>query len=423
MKLPYSVLLSAVLAISAATAAPNRDRMVVVISLDGFPSYALKDPRLPIPTIRRLAHEGATAASMRTINPTVTWPSHTAMVTGVDASAHQVLYNGLMTRPTGAPGKVEPWRNKDEMVRRPTVYDRAHESGLTTAQVDWVAIYGARTITWQFAERPDPDGPIEKELIAAGRVTREQLEKFGDSSQAWRDRVWTDAAIHILTTKKPNLMLFHLLNMDSTHHRYSPMSPASYTAFSFLDDRVKEIYESVQKAGLLDRTTFLILSDHGFRAVQNVIRVDAPGAWVVPEGGTAMVYVTDPATKGEVLPRLKETLRAAEGIDTVIDRSGFGELGLPVEGDQSPDLVLAAKPGYAFTGGKGPAVSPHQGGSHGYLNTDPDMEAIFFACGAGIRRGATLDRISTMDIAPTIAELLGLRMENIQGRVLKEILE
>src|SRR5258705_6567448 len=70
----------------------NEHKTVVVISLDGFPAYALDDPRLPIPTLRKLAREGVAAASMRPVNPTVTWPNHTAIVTGVEPSEHQVLY-------------------------------------------------------------------------------------------------------------------------------------------------------------------------------------------------------------------------------------------------------------------------------------------------------------------------------------------
>jgi predicted AlkP superfamily pyrophosphatase or phosphodiesterase len=407
--------------------------MVVVISLDGFPNYALQDPRLPIPTLRRLAREGATAASMRTINPTVTWPSHTAMVTGTDASRHQVLYNGLLVRPTATePGKIEPWRPKDEMVRRPTVYDLAYNAGLSTAQVDWVAIYGARTITWQFAEVPAPEGAIEKELIARGVITRDQVADFGKGSQAWRDGIWTQAAAHILVEHKPNLMLFHLLNMDSIHHRYGPMSAASYTAFAFMDDRVKEIYDAVQKAGLLERTTFLIVSDHGFRNVQHLIHSDVAlaaagieGAWVVPEGGTAMVYVKDPARRAELVPRLSEALRAVDGVEGVFGEEAFDKFGLPRGSGPAPDLYLAAKPGYSFSGGsKGPVITDvAQAGSHGYLNTDPEMQCIFLAVGAGIRRGARLEEISTMDLAPTIATLLGLDMGAVQGRVLREILE
>ncbi len=176
-------------------AAPRKDRTVVVISLDGFPAYALDDPRLPIPTLRKLAREGVVAASMRPVNPTVTWPNHTAMVTGVDASEHQVLYNGLLTRSdkTIQPS-IEPWVDKDRLVQAPTIYDIAYQAGLTTAQVDWVAIYGAKTITWRFPELPDPNGAIEKEMIADGTVTAEQLRTFEASSQAWQDEMWTRAA-------------------------------------------------------------------------------------------------------------------------------------------------------------------------------------------------------------------------------------
>ena len=105
----------------------KKDRVVVVISLDGFPAYALKDPRLPIPTLRRLASEGATAESMQPVNPTVTWPNHTAIVTGVDVAQHQVVFNGLLERPEkDGPPKIEPWRDKDVMVHAPTIF--SHQS-------------------------------------------------------------------------------------------------------------------------------------------------------------------------------------------------------------------------------------------------------------------------------------------------------
>ena len=199
----------------------QKHRTVVVISLDGFPAYALEDPRLPIPTLRKLAREGAVASSMRPVNPTVTWPNHAAIVTGVAPSDHHVLYNGLLVRGDGGvKPSIEPWRDKEEMVHAQTVYDAAYAAGLTTAQVDWVAIYKAKTITWQFPELPDPNGGIERELISAGTVTPEQLRTFEASSQAWQDEIWTAAAEDILEKHKPNLLLFHLLTLDDTNHQF-----------------------------------------------------------------------------------------------------------------------------------------------------------------------------------------------------------
>ena len=137
------------------------------------------------------------------------------------------------------------------------------EAGLTTAQVDWVAIYGARTITWSFPEQPDPNGLIEGQLISAGLVTRDQLANFDDSSPAWQDEIRTDAAVEILNRYKPNLMLLHLLCLDDINHQYGPMSNASLEAMAFLDDRVKQIVDTLRSSQR--PSTILVVSDHGFR--------------------------------------------------------------------------------------------------------------------------------------------------------------
>lgn len=445
----YSVLmLAAWLALQAlpparAAEVPAKDRIVIVMSIDGLPGYSLDDPRLPAPTLRRLAQEGAVAKGMRPVNPTVTWPNHTAMVTGVRPEKHQVLFNGLLVRP-GAhePVKVEPWRNKTEMVRAPTVYDLAHRAGLTTAQVDWVAIYHAPTITWEFAEIPDPKGPIEQEMIAAGLIQPEEVASFHRSSPVWRDEYWAKAAGFLVEKHKPNLLLYHLLNLDSMHHQYGPKSPAGYTGIAYADDRVKELLGTLRSAGVLDRTTLLIVSDHGFKNVRHQIRANvllreqglvrrengkiACDAWVVPEGGTALVYVTDPAKKQELLPRLRQMFSEVAGVDRVLGPADFPALGLPLpeKSDQAPDLVLAAKDTYAFAGGDEGKLAEDiaQGGTHGYLNSDPEMQEVFVAWGYGVRPGARLGVIDNIDVAPTVAKLLGLSMTGVDGKVLSQAL-
>jgi len=426
-----------------AAAKPKKKRTVVVISLDGFPANALDDPRLPIPTLRKLAREGVAAASMRPINPSVTWPNHTALVTGVNAAQHQVLFNGLLIRPKDrAKPTIEPWRDKDVMVHAPTVYDLAYNAGLSTAQVDWVAIYGAKTITWKFPELPDPNGKIERELIDAGVVTPEQLQKFEDSSQAWQDEMWTAAAVDILQKHKPNLLLFHLLTLDDTNHEYGPMSPASFTAMAFLDAKVKQILDVIERGGRAKSTTVIVVSDHGFRSFKHKIHPNVmlrqkgllreePGratgdAWVLPEGGTAGVYVTNPDRKAELVPMIRQMFADVEGIDKVYGADQFGEIGfpLPTASDQAPDLVLAAKPDYMFSGeSEGNFVTDAEGGTHGYINTDPNMQAIFMAGGAGIPKGVRLGSISNLDVAPTIAALLGLEMADVSGHPIHEIVE
>jgi predicted AlkP superfamily pyrophosphatase or phosphodiesterase len=379
---------------------------------------------------------------MRPVNPTVTWPNHTAIVTGAEPSEHQVLYGGLLIRPEGGvQPSVEPWRDKEQMVHAQTIYDAAFEAGLTTAQVDWVAIYKAKTITWQFPELPDPDGEIEHELVSAGTVTPEQLRTFESSTQAWQDEVWTAAAEDILEKHKPNLLLFHLLTLDNTNHEYGPMTNASFTAMAFLDAQVKRIVDLLQRSGLSKDATLIIVSDHGFRTYTNTVRPNVllrekgllrggtdqlkGDAWVMPEGGTAMVYVTDPARKAELILELRHIFTGVEGVEGVYGVEEFAALGLPTpsQSDQAPDLVLSAKPDYMFASdSEGDVVRRvPAAGTHGYLNTDPKMQAIFIAWGAGIPRGVGLGTISNLDVAPTVAALLGIEMKHTQGHAIVQI--
>ena len=418
---------------------------VVIISIDGFPGWALEDPRLPVPTLRALAAKGALAKGMRPVNPSVTWPNHTSMVTGVTPAKHGVLFNGLLVREPGVPPRIEPWRDKKEMVRVRTLYDAAYEKGMTTAQVDWVAIYNAPTITWEFRERPENNRQIGPELVKAGLLTQKELDDFASGNILWRDHVWTTAAEHILRKHKPNLLLYHLLNLDSTHHRYGPRTPAGMTAMGWADAQVARILRAIEASGLAPRTTVFVLSDHGFKLVKRQIRpnvaflkagllkaegtkITSTQAYSVPEGGSALVYVTVPDPTGEILKRARQALAGIEGIDEVVEPSQFAKFGLPLpsENEQMGALFLIPKDGYAFTGAVGDDVvvdaPPANLGAHGYVSNDPDMLALFVAAGRGIKPGTTLDVIENVDVAPTAARLLGVDLGKVDGRVLTEIL-
>jgi len=418
---------------------------VVIISLDGFPARALDDPYLPVPALRRLAERGAMTKAMRPVDPTVTWANHTSMVTGVAPAKHGVIFNGLLVREPGVPPRVEPWRDKKEMVHARTLYDAAHEAGLTTAQVDWVAIWNAPTITWEFRERPEPGQAIPREMVKTGVLAEADVASFSSKNIIWRDEVWTSAAAHILRQHRPNLMLFHLLNLDSTQHRYGPDTPAAATTMTHLDAQVARIVAAVAQAGLTARTTFFIVSDHGFKTVKRHIRpnaafakagllkivdgkITAAEAYSVPEGGSALVYVTVPDPRGEILAQTKRALDGIEGIERVVEPAEFATYGLPAPTatGQMGALFVLGKSGYAFTADIGDAVvvdvPAASLGSHGYVASDPDLQAIFIASGRGIRPGMKIDGVRNLDIAPTAARLLGVKLGDVDGRVLSEIL-
>jgi predicted AlkP superfamily pyrophosphatase or phosphodiesterase len=427
MNAALAAMLAASLRPAGAQQVPAQQRMVVVISLDGFPAYALDDAKLPIPTLRRLIREGVTAR-MNIINPTVTWPNHTTMVTGVKADEHGLLVNGSLV-PTGTwpPIKVDPMVDKVKMVHAPTVYDAAHKAGLTTAQIDWVAISKAPTITWPFNEWATPEGPVEQEMIRKGAITVADVTDFTKSNILFRDQIWTKAATFLIREHKPNLMLLHFLSLDSAHHQYGPKSLAGNSAMAFLDSCVEKVVTAVREAGMQDRTTFLIVSDHGFKGytktIQPAVALAAAGltgkAHVIPEGGTAMIYVPDKA----LIPQAVKALEGVEGVGKVVGADGFAAMGLPTpdKDPQMSQLLLTAKEGYSFSGATGGPVTaevPQQRGSHGYVASDPDLDAIFIASGYGVRAGALPAKISNIDVAPTIAKLLGVALPSAKGKPL-----
>jgi predicted AlkP superfamily pyrophosphatase or phosphodiesterase len=417
------------------SAAAATNRHVIVISLDGFAAYALADQSLPLPHLRALAKAGVMADAMVGVNPTVTWPNHTTMITGVGPDRHGVLFNGLPVRqPIGADGgpvKIEAHVDKPKLVLAPTVYDAAHAAGLTTGEVDWVAIEHAPTITWSFSEYGDPQAPVAREMVAAGVVSEEELKLFKGSQQPFHDEIWARAAEHIITAHKPNLLLVHFLTTDGIQHQYGARSAAARTALTLADAYVGRLVDATRKAGILADTTFVIVSDHGFKTYKNRIRANVllrqrglnTAAWAVSEGGTAIVYALG---DDQTLEAVKQAFTGVEGIAQILTPAEYGTYGYPTpaQSDRMGGLVLVAREGYAFDSNVAgleaveavPAgASP---GSHGYLNTDPDMRAIFIASGAGVRRGAALGVIKNVDVAPTLARWLGVDLPNIAGKPL-----
>jgi predicted AlkP superfamily pyrophosphatase or phosphodiesterase len=418
---------------------------VVIISLDGFPASALQDPQNKLPTLRRLASAGAVAKGMRPVNPTVTWANHTSLVTGVTPAKHGVIFNGLLIRQPGVPPRIEAGRDRNELVHARTLYDAAHDRGLTTAQVDWVAIQNAPTITWEFPERPAPDGAIARELVKTNAISEADLASFPKHDIEWRDEMWTRAATHILREHHPHLLLFHLLALDSTQHRFGPRTPEARAAIARLDTQVAAIVDTLGTTRLASRTTVFIVSDHGFKTVRRRIhpnvalmraglirehegKVSEADAYVVSEGGTALVYVTKPDPSGVILSRVRRAVAGIEGIDRIVESPDYPRYGLPLPAasDQMGPLMLVAKDGYAFSDStSGDVVNTAATGSlgaHGYVNSDPELRALFIASGRGVKHGAVLDSIENLSVAPTAAQLLGVQLQETDGRVLTQIL-
>jgi hypothetical protein len=130
-----------------------------------------------------------------------------------------------------------------------------------------------------------------------------------------------------------------------------------------------------------------------------------------------MVCMAKRDQNDELSAELRNTFSAAEGVDHVYGANEFASIGfrLASASDQAPNLVLIAKPDYAFTSKEGKSfVTEPNAATHGYLNDDPKMQAVFIAHGAHVPKRSQAQCDFQSGCCPTIAEMLGLEMK--QGR-------
>ncbi len=442
----FFIFLAASLGAKAASGSATNHH-VIVITIDGFPAYLLDDPKSPIPNLRKIAAEGVVAEGMKVSNPSVTWPNHTTLVTGVSPAKHSVLYNGIMVPDKRGELQRVPEADKAQLVAVPTVYDFLHKKGFTTAAVNWPCTRNAGTLDDNFPDVPNMIGHstprLIEELVAAKILDDSSNATFIDKTPSKRDDIWTDAACHILRTRKPNFLLFHLLLVDGIHHRFGPQSPEGYDAVRLADQHIGQLFDTLEKSGLRDNTSVFIVADHGFERVTKqvlaniilrkarLLETDDKKARMqaISEGGTLMVYLHAEKTKKADRKKVIELFKNEEGIEQIIEPKDFGKYGYPMpqKNPAMADLVICAKSGYGFSNlatGNETMVPTRDGGtgSHGYLSTNPKMNAVFIAAGRGIQKGKRIGGVENIDVAPTAAYLLGENFSRADGKVLKQIL-
>jgi predicted AlkP superfamily pyrophosphatase or phosphodiesterase len=430
--------------------AVEKDKHVIVVCIDGLAAYLLDDPRAPIPTVRALAKSGSVVeGGMRVSNPSVTWPNHTTLVTGVRPEKHGVLANGVLVRSApGTPVVIDPKRDQQDLVRVPTLIDLAHAAGLRTAEINWPCTRGSKSLDDSFSDVPDQvthmTPRLRSELVAKGILPDETQQSFAALSPPQRDHIWTEAACHVIRERKPNLMFIHLLNVDAIHHSLGAQTPAGYTANAYADACLRRIVEAIDEAGIRDKTTILVVADHGFITAPKAIKpnvllrnegllkvtagkIGDARVHVVPEGGIGLIYCTEPGDAVADAKLAKQLFLGKEGVEDVLLPEDFAKYGLPHprEYSQAPDAVIVAKEGYSVSGSADgdDFVAPNTEartslGNHGFISTQKKMNATCVLAGNGVRQGVKLQDVENIDVAPTIAKLLGITNLQADGKPL-----
>lgn len=228
--------LIAALAVAACGGAPPRDGAgtspgpdagrVVVISVDGLMPDAYLEPDahgLAIPTLRSVVARGA-AARVHGVMPTVTYRSHTTLVTGVPPRVHGIVSN----KPLDALDKnLDGWRWYAEDIAVPTLYQAVEAQHRVTALIVWPVTVGARAsivVPEYWRAGGDDDQKLLRALSTPGL-----LDEVARAEPAlWRlltppdikDHAQIAIARHVLATRRPDLMLVHMFALDDAQHAH-----------------------------------------------------------------------------------------------------------------------------------------------------------------------------------------------------------
>jgi predicted AlkP superfamily pyrophosphatase or phosphodiesterase len=413
---------------------------VLIISIDGLPPryVAEADARgLKIPNLRSFVTQGAFARGVVGVLPSVTFPSHTTIVTGVSPAEHGVISN---TPFDPLLGNDDGWYWYAEDVRVPTLWGAASRAGLGTAALNWSVTVGDRSIDTLLPEFWRRSNAEDLKLMRAlGRPEgliagmEKKLGPFVDgyTDTVDSDRIRTRFAVNVLQKQKPFLMGVHLIALDGTEHRDGPDTAPTYAALEELDDMIGEL----TRAAIAARpdTVVAVVSDHGFFTTHTVVNLRT---WLVSQGlmrlgdepairkirdwdvhawsggGSAAIILKNPQDAalrqrvGDGLQRLAAD--PANGIASVLDAAQAGRLGAFPEAS----FVVEFAPGYYFgTAVEGPLLSPATSrGMHGYLPSHAGMHAVFYAKGKGIAAGRDLGIIDMRQLAPTFASLLDVAL-------------
>src|SRR5271168_1252452 len=228
--LPVSLLFAAMAPAQEKSTPP----LLVMISIDGLrPDYitAADSHGAKVPNLRRFLKEGAYAEGVQGVIPTVTYPAHTTLVTGVWPAKHGILANTTFD-PLQQNSQGWYWYTED--IRVPTLWDVAARAGRGTASIQWPVTVGAH-ITWNIPEFWRAGTPDDAKLLRAVSTpglleeAKAELGEYvgGIDTSGKADESRGRFTQWILEKKHPGLLTLHLTSLDHIEHETGPFSPES----------------------------------------------------------------------------------------------------------------------------------------------------------------------------------------------------
>lgn len=431
-------------ALLAVTPLPALAEPVLLISIDGLrPGDVLEaDKRgLALPNLRRFLTEGAHASGVTGVLPTLTYPSHTTLMTGVSPGKHGIVSNNSFD-----PMQINQggWYWYAQDVKVPMLWDAAAKAGLSTGNVHWPVSVAAKGISWNLPQIWRTGHADDAQLLDALATPglKAELERavgqpyaMGIDESLSGDQNRGRFATALIAAHQPDFLTVYLTALDHEQHGSGPDTPAAKAVLEKIDAIVGDLIAAERKAH--PDALIALVSDHGFEATHSGLNLFRPfidaglitlgadgkvASWQAMPwigGGSAAIMLARPDDKmlADKVKGLLDRLAAnpANGIDRIVDRAEMAKLG----GNPQAAFTINLKPGFVtdiFRGANAPLVAPTPvKGMHGYFPGPANLRATFMAMGPGVKPGKDLGLIDMRAIAPTLAKAMGARLPDAEA--------
>ncbi|MCQ9640085.1 ectonucleotide pyrophosphatase/phosphodiesterase [Chryseobacterium sp. WG14] len=380
---------------------------VIMISTDGFRYDYAK--RYNAENLLKFSNNGIQAKAMIPSYPSITFPNHWSLITGLYPAHHGLIDNFFYDYKRNETYAMSNKKNAEDgsWYGGTPLWGLAEKQGLVSASLMWVG-----SASDAGGIRPSYYYPYH--------------EKFTPSEKVEKVVNW----LKLPEDKRPHFISLYFPEVDGSGHHYGPDTKETENAVHLIDHAIGDLVQKVNDLGLKN-VNFIFVSDHG------MIKVDGGAPLEIPavlfdksrfdfyNSQTLLrIYVKNPAEIKSVYKELKA--HKTEDYEVYLDKKLPRYLHFATRDDQyhriGQILLIPKAPKIFLEKGKKTSV-----GKHGYNpKVVPEMKATFYAWGPKFKNNLVVDEFANINVYPVVAEILGLKIDQpIDGKlkVLKEILK
>lgn len=369
------------------SSAPDGGPIVVLVSIDGF-RWDYID-RHPTPRLHQLAARGVRARWMAPSFPTLTFPNHYTIVTGLRPARHGIVGNHF----------IDP---ADNVRFRYSDINSSGQSRWWGGEPIWhtAARQGRRTATFFW---PGSDAPVQ-----GAYPERWKPFDFNVPNQARVDTVlsW----LGLPAGDRPSLVTLYFDSVDHIGHEDGPESPALAAAVAEADSMIGRLVDGIERLGLTSRVNIIVVSDHGMAPTSNqrVVAIDDYLDRNTDNAVSLGQFIS-------IIPGDRDTARLLRAISAAPHLTAYRADQMPARfqyrgNPRIAPVVVVMETGWTLSTRSAIAAGrATDRGAHGYDPADSLMRATFIAAGPALRPGVVAPPFGNIHVYELMCAILGLR--------------